>query len=158
MTTGSWDLIEAVASRWDANGLDGTFEGYRNDVTLTERFPILHDTEATEECPFPYCVFEQGRPDEREYMTDGDDSTQVKVIERVNWQFRIHARNKEDCVNLAKAVDEVFDGAVFCCGTGYVVRNGKVADMGVRNDEDEWHWLLDYQAIFDYAKKINPDS
>lgn len=155
--SGSTSLQAAIATIWEASGLNAAFQAYWS-VANRSLFMTLNDGEAAPGTPFPYCVFKATRPNVRQRMTlSGKQSRQI-VDQPV--EFVIHAKQtdtlsgKEVAGTLMVAVlkhygghetVEPYDLSFRALQTQYQ------GDWSEQEADDIWAWHIEYMVRQDLA-------
>ena len=169
---GTWTIDEGIGRRWSEKFLDDRFrEWWPTDPTSSDdsHYPVLHSQEARPTPPGPYCVYETPTGDIQQRHTGVTGATE-NVIETVPVMFRIHAKSgsfsggaksgKEVAKILAKEVARAFDfsAGYLDISPDHHVNTLRQPDFNVREDDEEWVWILQYDFIIDaqYDKIIVP--
>lgn len=115
----------------------------------TPRYTTLHDTEARPSPPGPYVVYEVGESSTTS-RSGGKTAGTFRQYETVPVTFRVHAKTKETAVALAKIVATAFDPDREICLTDDAwVLTHRIGDMGTREGDTEWSWMLSYEFLLD---------
>ena len=138
-----------MVSVWNTHGLDGLVRGRRTNQSTD--FATLFDTMAAPGCPFPYVVFEQSRGSRRSHMSWS--LTEGRELRDVVWRFVVRAANKGTAAEIAGVIMDVYENECLTLDVGSVILIQHGADWGVREAEDEWAWVLDYEVLFDAVTK-----
>lgn len=161
-TRGSWNLIEALMTQWQARGLDAEFRAYWEDPTDTSRLAI-HDMEARPDTPpDAYCLFmvENPVPVQRE-SGDGGDTYRREEMYRVT--FQVFAKSSQslgksgkriarDLITLVAAAfdpQNILDMTPDCH-----IKTERAGDFSRREDDQEWSWTLAYELHLDVAYSV----
>jgi len=161
MTIASADLAQALNLVWDASTLDATFQALWGASVVVAEFPVLHDSLAGGEQPFPYCIIEMLAGTTAVRMSKGvSDLWEVRDVP-VN--FRVHATDvegdarsaKEIAADMVEEIMKVFGGHPTVAPTALVLDNGNHLvtvyqnDFSVREAEDHFQWMVSYLAKID---------
>lgn len=162
MSVGTADLHTAITTAWNASTLNATFRDYWAVADTTE-FPVLHDQQAGPAQPFPYCVYNMTEGSVVARMS-GHTASERHEIRAVPVEFRIYARAhasvdksaKAIAAELAEAVLKVVGGHPTVAQTGaFTLSNGAVLhpsydnDIGMRDGDEEYSWILRYTFTLD---------
>jgi hypothetical protein len=155
---GNWTVDEAINMRWDDADLDSAI---RNEwpaaSKLSTKYQPLNDQEARPVPPGPYVVYEIMSPFVVGHMTGAEGTQEENQFQRMLVQFTVHASStatesgKARAIRIAKLIAEAFDPETFPW-TMYDDAHVSVtreADFGVREDDDEWAWALQYNVMID---------
>lgn len=152
--SGSWNILEAISSRWDAKQLPEAISGYWDDTSKTSRYLTLYEDEATEGAPKPYVVYEHS-PQTSDEMMNGPDHDHLFVIGNIEINFRVHAVDKVQAVDVAKLVVAAFDNAVFEAGESAVLGMRRAAEFGSRDGEEGYLWSIRYRIVDSHKQVIS---
>lgn len=165
MSIVSLDLDRAINTVWDAN-LDWEFK--KNwEAGNRDRYPVLHDQEATPAQPWPYCVVEVQKPTVAVRMT-GHDKTEKHEIRDTPVEFRIHAREMLGSGKSAKAIAGELADLVLAYFGGHPTAEPKAAALaygdclltqyqshfGTRTGDDEYQMTINYLFRLDMPVKV----
>jgi len=156
MSVGQADLLKSINVVWDESILDATFKALWPAAPDGDDFPVLHDTEAIGEQPWPYCVFEIQPGIVSTRMSKSSD--ELWKIQDVPAVFKIHAAEvagdartaKQIAAYLAEEVMKVFGGHPTVAATPMTLDNGDHLvtlyqnDFPMREDNDRWMWTVNY--------------
>ena len=152
------DLHKAINTVWDASTLNATFRLLWNTTTHpAASYPVLHDSEASPNQPFPYCIFDQMSVDISSRMS-GEGAAGRQEIHNLMFQFRIHAKSvsgddrdaKQIAYDMAEEVVKVFGGHPTTAPTAITMDTNKhvitqlLSDVGERTGDEEYRVDLDY--------------
>lgn len=152
---------EAIAAAWDAHGLEGVFNQYWTAAQRAE-YPALHEQEAVPTAPMPYCIFEQEPGDVSVRMT-GYGQYARQEINVIAFTLKVYARTLTGSGKSAKAIaSELIDELMARFGGhptatpieltmdhGQVINMQYVNDYSLRLGDDEYAWVLAYNAYLD---------
>jgi len=169
MSVSTADLWKAILTAWEASSLPATFKALWSTSYSTEFF-TLHDEEALEGQPWPYCVLDEFAPTLVSRMSgDQGDIVTKREIRDVRIRFNIWARDidgdsrtsKEIAAYLAEEVMKVFGGHPATAPTGTVtLTHGKhlitqhIMDFGIKAGDQEHQWIVDYNFRLDVPVAI----
>jgi len=156
MSVGQDDLLKSINTIWDASTLDATFKALWTDVPDGDDFPVLHDTEAGGEQPWPYCIFESQPGTVVTRMSKGTDD--LWMIRDEPAMFKIHACEvdgdvrtaKEIAADLVEEIMKVFGGHPTVAPESMSLDNGDHLvtlyqnDYSVREADSCWVWTVNY--------------
>ncbi len=164
MATPGGELTEAIVATWDAAGIDSEFTNLWKNGADSE-FPVLHDREASPGQPFPYCVFRQDERFRKDRMSGGSPGN-LNEISETPYDFRIHARTiiagdnrtaKKIANDLAEHIMKIFGGhkevAPQPINLDGLLEFRYDSDVGVRTGDDEYLWIVSYEALVDTCVK-----
>lgn len=151
---GSWELHKAIQARWTESGLDDTFRAESDNPSDTS-IPVLHDTEARPNTPFPYCVYtiKAMSPDGH---SSGRTLNTAQQYLRAMVTFTIYASQrgnesaKSIVYRMAKEMSGAFDPPFkLDMETDKHLATIRDVDAAQRLDDDEWAWSVSYIFIID---------
>jgi hypothetical protein len=157
-TRGTWQIHQGIVTRWNAAGLDATFRREWRDPNNTQ-YLVLHDTQANETPPGPYCVYEVGLPIVIGHSTGRADASVHTEIQTqsITAQFRVHAADtgnesgKKIAIRLATAIASAFDNQFLDFGYDKHIMTEKGIDFGTFEDDNEYVWAIPYIWLVDAA-------
>jgi len=169
MSVSTADLWKAILTAWEASSLPATFKALWSTSTPTEFF-TLHDEEANEAQPWPYCVLDEFTPSVGTRMsgTQGEAVTK-REIRDVRIRFNVWARDvegdsrtsKEIVGYLVEEVMKVFGGhpttppsATISLTHGNHLITQYITDFGMTAGDQEHQWVLDYNFRLDVPVAI----
>ena len=152
------ELHESINTAWNA-WLDWEFKQYW-DESKRDNFPSLHDQEAGQAQPFPYCVFEQELSSAYSRMSGPERFSRYEIHD-VPVVFRIYAKQplfeggdersaKQVAAKLAGLVIGRFGGHPTIrpdnipMQTGEMILTRYQGEYGVRVGDQEYEWTLRY--------------
>jgi hypothetical protein len=153
------DILKAIVAAWDASTLNDTFKALWSGSIVAADFVVLHDTEASPNQPFPYCVMEIEKPTVRERMSSAGDYK--REIREQQFTFNVHAKEgsssaKVTASNLVAAIMAVFGGhpttkptATLTLDNGNHLLTQYVNDYSIRTEQDRYQWSLTYKLLVD---------
>ena len=164
MTVASADVYTAINTAWDTRDLEDVFKALW-DSSLVDSYSALNDGEAAPKQPMPYCVLEADATTTTDRMSGPVGS--LREVRNVPIRFNIHAiavegddrSPKELAGDLAEEIMKVFGGHPTTTPESLSLSNGNhlwtefVSDYGVLDDENEYHWIINYLVKVDLAVK-----
>lgn len=154
------DIHRAVTKLWDDQGLDGFFKE-RWSVTDASNHIVLLDSEASPGQPFPYCVFDAGRPAVQDRSSAANQSINLRETREIAFNFNVHAKQhgitpaKILAAELIEKIIEVFGGhptkkaKTLCLTHGGVLLCQYQTDFGIKTGDQEWQWVVEYMILYD---------
>lgn len=146
-------LQAAVNAKWDEAGLTTIFKEKWPEPTAD--FDALHDSEAREGTPWPYCIVEFGAGAVDSRMSHGPSAgqnpqpTKKNRIDNIDWQFRIHDKSKTRCAKMVKIVSDAFEGFRPTLSAGRHMQTVADPPFGARNGDSEWVWVIPFTTTID---------
>ena len=155
---GSWTLDEAVKKQWDDSGVETKIREYWPvaDKTATY-YPVLHDGEARPVPPGPYVVYEKMTPVVIGHMSGMDGVQSENQLQSVLLQFTVHAKSNSSISGkyvarkIAGLVADAFDPdtSPWPIEDDTMVSVLRGPDFHVREGDEEWAWVLQYEVMID---------
>jgi hypothetical protein len=159
-TRGSWNLMRAIQTAWNAASLDDTFRAYWTDPNYTQYEPLNFQDPAPGGAPGPYCVFEIVSIAVRGHSS-GKTSTTFQQHITATIRFHIHAQNqlvsgtRTSAITIAQAmavaVAAAFDpdNAALSMLPDTEINVIRGPDRPFPEGEEEIKWLLEYDVEVD---------
>lgn len=160
---GSWEIHEAIVTRWSESGLDDSFlEEYESPGD--NKHSILSEREAEPDQTGPYCVFEILQPtidgnSSGKTKTDGVGGNTEESQQYLDFpvQFRIICKSSDEesgkdiAIRLAKKVAETYKPAnkLPMPGSDQLILTTQTGDYSVRTGDQVWEWFLFYNYKID---------
>jgi len=161
VSIGQADLLKSIGVVWDASTLNATFRALWSATPDGDDFPVLHDTEAGGEQPWPYCIFESQFGVVSERMSKGTDD--LWTTRDMPATFKVHASEvdgdarsaKQVAADLVEEVIKVFGGHPTVAPEEITLDNGNHLvtlyqnDFSMREDDVHWMWTVSYMFRID---------
>ena len=163
-SAGSAQLEEGLVALWNSSGLNALFQAFWTATQILAN-PVLHDTEASPGQAFPYCVYNVTTPTTIS-RDSGHDSIEKHEIRDTPIEFRIHAQSsgglsaKRIAADMANEVIKIFGGHPSVSPTAMTLTDGGVMlnqyqnDFGLRTEDDNHLWMINYLAKLDVPMRV----
>lgn len=153
---GQADLLKSINAVWDASTLDATFKALWVATPDGDDFPVLHDTEAGGEQPWPYCICEVQSGTVSDRMSKGTND--LWTTRDVPGTFKVYAPEvvgdsrsaKQIAADLGEEVMKVFGGHPDVTPEEMTLDNGNHLvtlyqnDFSIREYDAHWMWMVSY--------------